>query len=188
MMKMLLAFVGVGLFTVNTCRASGGPWEFAALYHLTGPNIGTSNITGDYTLLFFKQKEEYADPAFNVSYAINSEEGGAGIEAAEDAAKALWEGVPVDVDGNDYGSSSYLSKDTFYQLKFDDKHPVSAYRFKFSSTESTGADCGEDCHFIFFLQHFPSEFDMHLFDANGVEIIAEATEPATPGETKKRLQ
>ena len=149
--KLILVLATFGLLSVNTCHASGGPWEFAALYHLTGPKIGTGNTVGDYTLLFYKQKGEYADATFNVSYSINSVEGIEGIETAEDDAKALWKDtVATDVAANQY--STHLNKDTNYRLVFDDEHAVSAFTFKFNSTESNGADCGSDCHFIFFFQ------------------------------------
>ena len=188
MMKLVLFLAAIGLSHVNTCNAAGdgdhGPWEYASLYHLTGPKIGTTSTTGDYTFLFYKQKDKYADATFDVSFSINSVEGAEGIEKAEPAAKTLWNAVNgTVVNANNY--TTFLSKDTKYTLVFDDAHAVSSFRFKFDNIESPatagkGTSCGEDCHFIFFFQHFPSEFDLHLFDANGKEIMPEATEPATP--------
>ena len=187
-MKLLLLIATIGLFSANTCDASGGPWEFASLYHLTGPNISKTSTLGDYTFLFYKQDNKYADATFDVSFSINSVEGTEGIEKAETSAKTLWNAVNgTVVNANNY--TTFLVKDTKYQLVFDDAHAVSSFRFKFDNIESstpsgTGTSCGGDCHFIFFFQHFPSEFDLHLFDANGNEIMAEATEPATPGKKK----
>ena len=136
---------------------------------------------------FYKQKGAYADKTFDVSFGINSVEGTAGIEKAEPSAITLWKTNATVVNAND---NTFLSKDIKYQLKFDNDNAVSSYRFKFDKTESaaptgTETSCGGDCHFIFFFQHFPSEFDLHLFDANGNEIMPEATEPPTKGKTEK---
>lgn len=189
-MKLVLFLAAIGLSHVNTCNASGGPWEFASLYHLTGPKVTDTTTVGDYTFLFYKQKAkgDYADKTFDVIFSINSVEGAEGIEKAEPAAKTLWNAVNgTVVNANNY--TTFLSKDTKYTLKFDSAHAVNSFRFKFDNTESSGTSgsgqsCGGDCHFIFFFQHFPSEFDLHLYDANGNEIMAEATEPATKKKVK----
>ena len=43
MMKLVLFLAAIGLSHVNTCNAAGhgdhGPWEYASLYHLTGPKL-----------------------------------------------------------------------------------------------------------------------------------------------------
>ena len=190
LITLIVVILSIAL-SVNTCQASGGPWEFASLYHLQGPKVDSTTVKGDttseYTFLFYKQKGKYADATFDVSFGINSVEGTAGIEKAEPSAITLWKTNATVVNAND---NTFLSKDIKYQLKFDNDNAVSSYRFKFDKTESaaptgTGTSCGGDCHFIFFFQHFPSEFDLHLFDANGNEIMPEATEPATAGKTKK---
>ena len=191
LITLIVVILSIAL-SVNTCQAGGGgskPWEYIALYHLTGPKITGTTTTGDYTFLFYKQKGAYADKTFDVSFGINSVEGQEGIEKAEpDAENTIWKTTPTVVHANDF--NTFMSKDKLYQLNFSDAHAVSSFRFKFNKTESasptgTGTSCGGDCHFIFFFQHVPSEFDLHLFDANGNEIMPEATEPATAGKTKK---
>ena len=99
-MKLLIILAFIGLLSVNTCQAGGGgskPWEYIALYHLTGPKITGTTTTGDYTFLFYKQKGAYADATFDVSFGINSVEGQEGIEKAEpDAENTIWKTTATD--------------------------------------------------------------------------------------------
>ena len=64
LITLIVVILSIAL-SVNTCQASGGPWEFASLYHLTGPKVDSTTVKGDttseYTFLFYKQKGAYAD-------------------------------------------------------------------------------------------------------------------------------
>ena len=111
LITLIVVILSIAL-SVNTCQASEGPWEFASLYHLTGPKVGSTTEKGDtnseYTFLFYKQKGAYADKTFDVSFGINSVEGTAGIEKAEPSAITLWKTNATVVNAND---NTFRSKD-----------------------------------------------------------------------------
>eukprot|EP00943_MAST-04B_sp_MAST-4B-sp1_P006847 g6847.t1 len=165
---IIFTFFSVAALLHSTANAGGGhghgadaPWEYIALYHLVPSK-------GDYTFYFSKQNDKYADATFKISYETTAKEGAEGIEAVEAHADEVWDkGNATEVEA--FNFTTFLTKEKLYELHFNDNLPKSAYMFKVP----------EDTHYVFFFQHFPEEFDLHLIDAKGNEIKPEATEPAT---------
>jgi len=131
------------------------PYEWAGVFDLK---------KGIYNWSFSKVDGNYADPAMKMLIVKADEKANNLLETYEKTAKSIFTEDKTTLAKN---NASLETNNSFYKLSFDEKQDISTFKI----------DIKEDGKYIFFTEHFPTEFEAneHFFKdlaKNDIETIA----------------